>query len=145
MSFDQGLQEIEDLLKADSLDKSLQEIHDLLEKDKLFEASDPAKWTAQQFNPTAEPDPIYDPLAKFEAQLKAGMSTVESDAIKAGFNATDAARLSELVAADPVPGSNAEKVDRAMKEMAEERKIENLSSALDDIEAAGGRPNANPD
>ena len=56
---------------GDNLQASLDEISSLLARDKQLEEADPVAWRKKQFNPTNEPDPIYDPLAKFESQLRA--------------------------------------------------------------------------
>lgn len=58
-------------VKQSALQASIDEISALLKRDKAFQQADPDAWEAKQFNPTAAPDPIYDPLAKFESQLKA--------------------------------------------------------------------------
>ena len=57
-------------VKQSALQASIDEISALLKRDKAFQQADPDAWEAKQFNPTAAPDPIYDPLAKFESQLK---------------------------------------------------------------------------
>ena len=94
------------------IDDALAEINRLLEADKAEEAADPAAWQKKQYNPTNEPDPMYDPLAKFEAQLRAVKENNKEW------------RLDKYEEAHPAPKPT---------------KPETLEAAADDVAAAGGR------
>ena len=101
-----------EILKADTL---LDDINALLQEDKALEAADPVAYQAKQFNPTAELDPAYDPLAKFEAQIRAFKDNNKD------WN------LKEYEEAHPAP-----KLETTA----------DLMSAAADVEAAGGRIDA---
>jgi hypothetical protein len=101
--------------KPSALQASLDEIATLIARDKALEEADPAAWQRKQFNPHNEPDTIYDPLAKFETQLRA---------YKEGKKEFD---LKEYDRLNPAP------VDE---------RVGTLKTAADDVDAAGGRVNA---
>ena len=102
--------------KPSALQASLDDISTLLARDKALEEADPAAWQRKQFNPANEPDAIYDPLAKFETQLRA---------YKEGKKEFD---LEEYDRLNPAP--------------APEERVGTLTTAADDVSAAGGRVNA---
>ena len=100
---------------GDNLQASLDEISSLLARDKQLEEADPVAWRKKQFNPTNEADPIYDPLAKFESQLRA---------YKEGKKEFD---LEEYDRLHPAP---------------EVERVGTLETAATDVAEAGGRIDA---